>query len=98
MVVYNDNLLIDLYGTIVHLSHADSSHILVIIDGADKHLGSGSGVSLGSGDIVEDGFKKRLHVFPRHVQIQSGGACLCGGIDERAVKLGIVRVQIKEQL
>ena len=97
MVIYNGNLLIDLYGTVVNLSHADSSHILIVIDGADKYLGSGLGVSLGSRDIVDYGFKERLHVFPGHVQIQSGGACLCGGIDERAVKLGVVRVQIKEQ-
>ncbi len=35
VVVDNHHFLVDLHGTVVHFSHADSAHIFVIVDGTD---------------------------------------------------------------
>ena len=52
MVVADYDLLVDLNLPVVHLAHADTAYIFVIVDGADQHLGACVGVALGGGDIV----------------------------------------------
>ena len=65
MMVDDDYLLIHLHAAVVHLAYADASHIFIIIDGADQHLGAGFGVALGSRDIVQDSLKQGNHAASR---------------------------------
>ena len=98
MVVADDDLLIYLYLPVVHLADADTAHIFVVVDGADKDLRACVGVALGGGDIAYNGFKQGFHVGARLTGIQRGGACLCGGKYKGAVQLRVVGIQLQEKL
>ena len=42
VMVDEDAVLVYFDGTVVHFADADTAHILVVVDGADQNLGSGS--------------------------------------------------------
>ncbi len=72
VMVDNDHFLIDFDGTVVYLTHTDTAHILVVVDGADQHLGACIGVTLGCRDMLDDGVKERRHIAAFYGK-------LCGG-------------------
>ena len=98
MVVYQHALLVHADGTILHFADANAAHVLIVVDGADEHLGVGVRISLRSRNIVDDRLKERRHIHIRVVQIFLGKSALCGGVEERAVQLLVGRVQIHKQL
>ena len=42
VMVYEDTVLVYFDSTVVHFADTDTAHILVVVDGADQNLGSGS--------------------------------------------------------
>ena len=98
VMVYEDTVLVYFDSTVVHFADADTAHILVVVDGADQNLGSGSLVAFGSGDIVQNGLKQRHHVVGLFVEVQGGKTALCGSVDEGAVELLIGSVEIHQKL
>ena len=97
MVVDQKDILIDADGAVLHLADTDSSHVLIIIDGADQYLCVGVRVAGRRRNVFDDGLKKRFHVRAVFAQFQHGDTGLGRSIDERAVKLFVVGVQFKEQ-
>ncbi len=97
-MVDDDHFLIDLYRAVIHFADADTSHVFVIVDGADEDLGARVGIALGCGNVLDDGVKERCHVFSLDRKLRGGSAGLCGGVDEGAVKLFVVGIQIHEKL
>ena len=98
VVVTDYDILIYADCAVVHLADADTSDILVVIDCADEHLCAGFGVSLGSGNVVQDGFKQGLHARAGLAGFHGSDTRLGGSIDERTVELGVVCIQLEEQL
>ena len=97
MVVHDDHFLIDLGGAVVHFADADSSHVLVVVDGAHQKLGARVGIALRRGNVLDDGVKERGHILALDRKLRGGGAGLCGSVDEGTVKLLVVGVQIHEE-
>ena len=62
MMVTDDNFLVYLDCAVVNLADTDTSYIFVVIDGADQYLGACIGISLGSGDIIDNGLKQGFHI------------------------------------
>ena len=97
VMVADDDFLVDPDGAVVHLSDADASHIFIVIDGADEHLGAGGAVAFRGGNVVYNGFKQRFHADAGLGRVRGGHACLCGSVNKGAVQLGIVCIQFQEQ-
>ena len=97
VVVYDHALLIDLEGTIVYFTDADPADVFVVVDSADQHLGACLGISLGSGDIVDDGLKQGLHAGAYTAEIQRRDAGFGGREHEGAVNLFVTGSQIHKK-
>ena len=39
MVVYDNSVLVDFQASIIHLPNANAPYVLIVVDGADQHLG-----------------------------------------------------------
>ena len=98
VMVADDDFLVHPDDTVVHFPDADAADVLVVVNGADKDLGAGLRVSFRRGDVVDDGLEQWLHAGTGSVRLHGGDAGLGGGVDEGAVQLGVVRVQLQEQL
>ena len=98
VVVHQHALLVHPNGAVVHLADSDAAHVLVVVDGADEHLGGGVGIPLRGRDVVEDGLKEGRHIRLRIVQLLLGKATLGGRVQEGAVQLLIGGVQIHKEL
>ena len=98
MVVHNRDFLVHANRTVVHLAHADATHILVVVDCADQNLGRCLRISLRCRDVVDDGFKQRLHIRIVAVHRSSCPAAARRRKDKRALELLIRRVEIHEEL
>ncbi len=98
VMVDDDHLLIDADITVVHLAHADASHVFIVVNGADEPLSGRLRVSLRGRDIVQDRVEQRRHVFCFLLKIQGGIAAFGGGKDEGAVQLFVGGFQVHEQL
>ena len=98
MVVTNDNFLIHLNGTIIYLTNADASDIFIVVNGADQYLRTCLGISFGSGNVVQNSLKQRLHVGARSSGLQRGNASLRRSKNEGAIQLRIICIQFKEEL
>ena len=97
VMVDDHNLLIYSDGAVINLSHADASHIFIVVDGADQNLSPGLRVSLGSRNIVEDGLKQGNHVLSRPVHVKGCGSRPGGGEHEGTVKLLLAGIQLDEE-
>ncbi len=98
VVVYNDHFLVDLDGAVVHFADSDAANIFVIVDGAHQNLCARVGIALGCGNVLDDGVKEGGHILSLDGKLRGGGAGLGGGVDEGAVKLLVICVQIHEKL
>ena len=97
MMVADNDFLIDPYDAVVHFADTDTAYIFIVVNGADEYLGAGFAVAFGCRDVVDDGFKQRLHADAGGGGIRGGNACFCGGVDKGTVQLGVVRVKFQEQ-
>ncbi len=98
MVVADDDLLVDRDGAVVNLADTNTPYIFIVVDRADQYLCACLGIALRCRDIVKDRLEQRCHVNACSVLVQRSDACLCRGVHEGAVKLGIVRVELEEKL
>ncbi len=57
MVVYDDSVLVDFQASIIHLPNANAPYVLIVVDGADQHLGICVRVPFRGWDVFQDGFK-----------------------------------------
>ena len=96
-MVDDDNFLIDFNGSIVYFAYADSSHILIVVDGTDQHLRASVRVTHRCGNIVKNRFKQWNHIGARFTCVKAGGACLGGSKHKRTIKLRLVCVQFKKE-
>ena len=70
VVVDDDTFLIDTQPSVIDLADTDPADVLIVVDRADQHLSPRLGITLGRGDIIDDGLKKRFHAGARTAQIQ----------------------------
>ena len=82
----------------LHASHADPADKVVRVDIGDQDLQAAVKVTLGSGDLIDDRLKERLHVGAALVVVVGGVAIACGGIDDGEIKLFFVGSQLDEQI
>ena len=97
VMVHQHHFLVHGNFTVVHFSNTDASHIFVIINGADQHLSTGVRITFRSGNVFQDGFKKRFHAFRCIIQIQHRMPGFGRGIQERTVQLFIGSIQIHQK-
>ena len=97
-MVYNHAFLIDLQRTVINFSDTDTSYILVVVNGADQHLGICIRISLRCRNIVHNCLKQRTHIYFRILQLFFGKAGSCRCENKRAVQLLIRCIQIHKQL
>ncbi len=97
MMVHNHTFLIYFEGSVIHFADTDSSHILIIINGADQNLGLSLRISFRSRNIFKNRLKKRGHVLFRIIDILFGKSGSCGCVNERALQLFIRCIQIHKQ-
>ncbi len=87
MVVADDNLLIDPDCAVVYFTDTDTPDIVIIVNGADKYLCACIGITFGSGNVVQNGFKQRRHVGTLRILLKGSDTGLCGCEYKRTVKL-----------
>ena len=68
-MVYDHAVLVYLQASVVDLADTDTANKLVVVDGADQHLGVCVRISLRSRDIIDDSLKQRAHIYFRIVQL-----------------------------
>ena len=98
VVVDDIGLLIQLQGTVIDLTDADTADELVIIDGGYQHLGIRLRITLRCRDIIEDGLEERLHGSGLIIEASLREALLRGCIQERAVELLVGSIEIHHKL
>ena len=98
MGVDDNGILIYMDSTVAHFADADTAHIFVIINGTDQYLGFSVRVALRRRNMLDNCFKKRLHILAVFAKLQHGNTGFRGGIDERTVKLFVGSVQIDQKL
>ena len=72
---------------VFHFPDPDTSHILIVVDGADQHLGVCFRIAFRRRDVFQYGLKERLHIPLFISQIQNGNPGLGRSVDEGAVQL-----------
>ncbi len=98
VVVAHGDLLILLQHAPLDTADGDTSHKVVVVDGADQHLEGLVKVGLRRGDIIQNGVEQRLQVGAHHVGGIAGGAVAGGAEQHGAVQLLVGGVQIQQQL
>ena len=68
-MVYDHAVLVYLQASVVDLADTDTANKLVVVDGADQHLGVCVRISLRSRDIIDDSLKQRAHINFRIIQL-----------------------------
>ncbi len=96
-MVADYHLLVHADDAIVHLAHAYAAHILIVINGADEHLGRRIGIPFRRRNVVHNGLEERFHAVSRLSCVQGSHACLGGSVYKGAVQLGIIGIQFQEQ-
>ena len=96
MLIDNDRIHTHFDRAVVHLSHADTAYILIVVDGADQYLGGSIRVSFRRRNIFQDRLKERLHVLFFIRQIQDSNSGFGGSVYKRTVQLVIGGIQIHE--
>ena len=71
---------------------------IVVVDGADEHLGGRFRVAFRGRDIIKDRLKERFHVPLLVCKVQDGHAVFRGRIDEGALQLVVGCAQVDEEL
>ena len=98
MMVDNDDILIYPDCSIVNFSYTDTSHIFIIIDCTDEHLGGGVRISFRGRDVFQNRLEKRDHIFRFVIQLQNRVPAFGRSVHKRAVQLAVICVQIHKEL
>ena len=98
MVIDDDRLLADADGAVVDLAAAYASHILIVIDRGNEHLGSAVGIALGRGNMLNYRIKQGLHVLGLIGKLEDRDSRLCRRVNERRVELVFARVELNEEV
>ena len=97
VVVYNHTFLIHTDRSIIHLTDTDTAYIFIVVDRADEHLSPGFRISFGSGNIIDNSLKQRLHACARAAQIQCRDSGFGRSKNEGAVNLLVAGAQIHQK-
>ena len=98
MIVCNYNIVILLQHAAVDAADADTTDIIVVVNGGDQHLQRRRFISLRGGDVFQDGVEKRSEIRARFIRRIGGGAGAPGAPQHGAVELLIGCVQLQQQL
>ena len=98
MMVDYHTLLVYPEGPVVNFSDPDTPHVLVIVNGADEHLGIRVRIPFGGRDIVYNRLKQRLHAFRLIFHPLFGKPLPGRGKYKGAVQLFVRSVQIHKKL
>ena len=81
-----------------HAAHADTAHVLGVVDGGDQHLRGALGITLGSGNVLQDGIEQGLQVNTGLLQVQRGGTLAGRHVHDGVVQGGFVGLQVDQQV
>ena len=95
-MIDDDYFLIDFDRSVVYLADADTSYIFIVVDGTDKNLCACVRVACGSRYVLYDCIEERCHILVLDGELRAGCTCFGGGVDERAVQLLVIGIQIHE--
>ena len=98
VMVHQQNLLIQFQRTVVDFADTDSSHIFIVVDGADQHLNAQVRIAFRCRNILENGLKKRRHVLSLVFQLIGAPAVTAGSIQERRIQLIVTCAEIHQKL
>ena len=98
VVVADLDLLVLLDDAALDAADGDAAHVLVVVDGAHKHLEGGVKIHLRLGDVLENGIEKGLEIGALHLGRIARGAVAAGAEEHRGIKLLVGGVQVHEKL
>ena len=97
MVVADGDFFIDMKHTALNASDGDTTDIIVVVDGRNEHLQRTFVVTLGCGNVIENGLKQRLEVFGCFEGRVGSGTCTAGAPDHRRIELFVRCIELQKQ-
>ena len=97
MVVYDHDILVDLYRAVAHLADTYTADIFIVVYRTYEHLCAFVKITFGRRYVINDRLEERYHRLLKFIRRGPAHSVLCRCIDERTVKLFIARIKIHEQ-